>query len=474
MIDRAPPSDVGMEYQVLGAMLHSPGKAVPEARLRLSADDFYDQRNSLVYTAAVEVWHDLGALDLALLSDRLRASGQLDEAGGYFFLADLATGVASWANVRLHAARVREHAVARRAIARLSGGIASLYDSTATTAQLRQCVSDLRQLVDDAEQEEDESAASLVMRDTDAAYQEVRALAAAGRTYAGMDSGFRELNDTLNGLCRGELTVLGGDTSTGKSTLAKQIAYAVMRAGGPVGYITQEEPRERVGMRMACLAAGSSVDPNLARRGKLGPSSLAAFGDAMGSLSRLPWWVYDQARTMDQVEHEMRSRTGVALWVIDHLHRTRGRGENVHEQLTDVVERCKDLALELDCHVLLPAQLHRVKDRPDRRPRLEDLRGSGSIEEHADNVLLIYRPGRYDHLREGARKKDLEAKGDGNALRNLLAEVLILAEKTRYGPIGTVPLTWRSDVALFADLARFEEPASDRGGSGSKAPLSIG
>lgn len=458
MTDRIPPSDVTMEYQILGAMLHSPAKAVPEARLRLAPADFYDSRVAVVYAAAVDVWHDLGALDLPLLADRLRAGGTLEQVGGYLFLAELATGVASWANVRLHAARVREHAVARRAIERMTGGVASLYDSTATVAQLRQCAQDLRQLVDDTEQQEDQSAAQLVMRDTDAAYQAARELTAAGRTFAGMDSGFAGLNETLNGLCRGELTVIGADTSVGKSTLVKQIAYAVLRAGNAVAYVTQEEPRARVGMRMACLAAGSVVDPDMARRGRLGPAGLAAFGAAMSTLSRLPWWVYDQARTMDQVEHEMRSRPGVALWVVDHLHRTRGKGDSVHEQLTDVVERCKDLALELDCHVLLPAQLHRVKDRPDRRPRLEDLRGSGSIEEHADNVLLIHRPGRYDHLRQAAQTKDQT----GEALGKLLSEAVLLAEKTRYGPIGTVPLTWRTDVALFADVTRHDQPPPPR------------
>lgn len=462
-IGRVPPSDVTMEFQVLGAMLHSPSRAVPVARLMLEPADFYDQRNATVYEAAVGVWHDLGALDLALLADRLRVGGNLDEVGGDLFLADLATSVASWANIRLHAARVREHAVVRRAIERMSGGVASLYDSTATTAKLRQCAADLRQMVDDTEQQEDQSAAQLVMRDTDAAYQEAKRLTAEGRSYAGLDSGFAGLNDMLNGLCAGELTVLGADTSVGKSTLSKQIAYAVLRHGQAVAYVTQEEPRARVGMRMACLAAGSAVDPDLARRGRLALAGLAAFGASMSALSRMPWWVYDQARTMDQVEHEMRSRPGVALWVIDHLHRTRGRGENVHEQLTDVVERCKDLALELDCHVLLPAQLHRVKDRPDRRPRLEDLRGSGSIEEHADNVLLIYRPGRYDHLREAARKKDLAAQDRvGHALSDLLAHAELLAEKTRYGPIGAVRLIWRTDVALFADLARQEDPEEAR------------
>jgi len=110
-----------------------------------------------------------------------------------------------------------------------------------------------------------------------------------------------------------------------------------------------------------------------------------------------------------------------------------------------IAERCKDLALELNTHVLLLSQLTRAKDRNDRRPRIDDLRESGSIEEHADNVVLLYRPGRYDHIRAIARGKS-EA-----AVRELMAESYALCEKVRRGAVGSEELVWRENVALFGN-----------------------
>jgi len=266
-----------------------------------------------------------------------------------------------------------------------------------------------------------------------------------GRKYAGLDCGFEDINRRINGLLPKRLVVLGADSSVGKTTLACQMFHSVITHGGAGGYITIEESLSDIGGRLSCIEA--CVDSEQYQKGALDVPSEAAVAAAQVKLRALSWWCYDDCRSLDSIEQQIRlghRRKHVDLWVIDHLHEVTHRGDNRHLELKNIVLRLKMLAKELDTCILLPAQLARAKDRADRRPRMDDLRESGSIEEIADVVMLIHRPGRYDHIREAAGR-------DERAMQELMAKAQVLCEKVRKGKVGTVNLVWRNDVGLFAN-----------------------
>jgi len=434
-----------MERAVLAALLFS-APAIAAVRLILRPDDCYVEAHRLILAAIYDTYDAEGALDYPLVRECLVGRGHWDCIGGDVYLCGITAEFGTAANAERHARVVRDHAIARQGIATAARLSAALYAGDGTPA-LSAAREELRALVEqDVDDSDEQAAAREVVAAAAREYEARRQLAASGRTFAGLDTGFSDLNDRLNGLCPGDLTVLGADTSVGKTTLAVQILHTVITAGHAAAYVTQEEPPQQVGLRLEAIDAWS-IDPDAHRKGRLDPEAMSRIDDSRRRLTLLDWWCYGRCRTIDQIERQMRGgrrHRPVSLWIIDHLHRTRCPGaESRHLELAAIVNRLKDLALELDTSVLLLSQLSRAKDRPDRRPRLDDLRESGAIEENADNVVLLYRPGRYDHLRTSAA-----AKG---TLDTLMAEAYALCEKCRRGAVGSVKLVWRNDVALFGE-----------------------
>ena len=442
-----PPHSVAMERAVLSGLLLS-ASAIPAVRLLIQPADLYVQAHRLILEAIIDTYYAEGAIDYTLVRECLVGRGQWDRIGGDLYLSGLLAEVGTAINVERHARIVLENSLARQGIIAAADLSSALYAGEGipalTTARER-----LRAL---CEMEVDDSDEQATAREVVAAaareYEARRQLAASGRTFAGLDTGFSDLSDRLNGLCPGDLTVLGADTSVGKTTLAVQILHTVITAGHAAAYVTQEEPPHQVGLRLEAVDAWA-IDPDAHRKGRLDPEAMNRIEESRQRLAALDWWCYGRCRTIDQIERQMRGgrrHRPVALWVIDHLHRTRCPGaESRHLELSAIVNRLKDLALELDTSILLLSQLSRAKDRPDRRPRIDDLRESGAIEESADNVVLIYRPGRYDHLRAAAARK-----GDAE-LVDLMAEAYAMCEKCRRGAVGGVKLVWRNDVALFGE-----------------------
>ena len=443
----APPHSVPMERAVLSAMLFS-APAIAAVRLILRPDDCYVEAHRLILAAIYDTYDAEGALDSHLLRECLVGRGQWAKVGGDVYLAGILAEVGTSANAERHARIVRDHAIARQGIGMADRLSTALYAGDGAPA-LSTAREELRALVEqDIDDSDEQASAREVVAAATREYEARRQLAAAGRAFAGLDTGFDGLNDRLNGLCPGDLTVLGADTSVGKTTLAVQILHTAITAGHAAAYVTQEEPPHQVGLRLEAVDAWA-IDPDKHRKGRLDADAMARIEDSRRRLTLLDWWCYGRCRTIDQIERQMRGgrrHRPVALWVVDHLHRTHCPGaESRHLELAAIVSRLKDLALELDTSVLLLSQLSRAKDRPDRRPRLDDLRESGAIEENADNVILLYRPGRYDHLRTSAA-----AKG---TLDTLMAEAYALCEKCRRGAVGSVKLVWRNDVALFGEPA---------------------
>lgn len=287
-----------------------------------------------------------------------------------------------------------------------------------------------------------------VMAETIEAHDKARTLAAQGRTFAGLDTGFDKLNDALNGLCPGEMTVLGARPSIGKTTLALQVSLSVAkREKKEVGIISLEMTRAQMGTRLACIEAG--LDPDLQRKGMMHNLDVERFVNATKEIARLPMFFYCEDRSIEGIAERIRKEKEVALWVVDHLHRiVGGTAERDHERLGGYAQTLADLAVITQKHLLLVSQLNRgSEDKSDHRPQISDLRGSGSIEEHAVNVLLLHRPGFYTDMREKFRGPGKEAE-----LAALIGVAEIHAEKLRFGLIGMRDLAWDQHTASFRNL----------------------
>lgn len=289
-----------------------------------------------------------------------------------------------------------------------------------------------------------------VMNEAIEAHNRAKALADQGRTFAGLDTGFEMLNDALNGLCPGELTVLGARPSIGKTTLALQMAVNVAKQDKvKVGIVSLEMTRTQMGTRIACIEA--SLNPEKQRKGLLTDQEAERFVEATKVIARLPMCFYCEDRTIEGIAERIRREKDVALWIVDHLHRiVGGTAERDHERLGGYAHALADLAVTSQKHILLVSQLNRgSEDKADHRPQISDLRGSGSIEEHAVNVLLLHRPGFYTDMREQFKGKGKEAE-----LAALIGVAEIHAEKLRFGLVGMRDLAWDQHTASFKNLAQ--------------------
>ena len=420
----------------------------------LEPEHFYDLRHQALFTVARQIHDREAALDQDILATDLLKDGsqgqRLLQCGGVDYVYEILgrDHFGSPHNGRIYIRDLRELAKMRRDRQigeRLAGGQVLEEERQALLEELG------RPAWDGALEEEGNAAAvaSVVVSE----YEAAAALARSGRQFAGLDAGFERLNLHLNGLCPGELTVLAGRPSIGKSTPALQIALSVAQtAPAPVGIISLEMTRGQLGARLCGLLSG--VSPHRQRRGLLDAEERERFSQAVSAFSRLPIHVYVQDRSLAAIRARITQRPDVALWVVDHLHRVvGGPGDNDHERLGNIAHALADLAVQLDRPVLLLSQLNRAcEERPDKIPQLSDLRGSGSIEEHAVNVLLLYRPGHYKELLE-------RVHGDAEATEELLHAATVYAEKCRFEAPGPIELRWVPERACFGDpLPEYRRP----------------
>ena len=439
-----PPNNVDLERVVLQIILTRETNRQMYLT-HLAPEHFYDLRHRAVFELARELHDRESALDSGMVSTVLaqeQKRGQL--CGGLPYLWDiLDTGnFGSPFNARIHIRDLRSLAKTRR-----DQEIGWILASGQIGVDERPALLDELALPTWSGEEADDSSIYAVAQRTITNYEAKEALAKSGRRFAGLDCGFDNLNEHLNGLCPGELTILAARPSVGKSTLALQIALAVAQdEQAQVGIISLEMTDEQIGDRLGCLLSG--VNPHLQRRGRLNPDDRDTFYSGVADLSGLPVHLFLKDRDLAAMRARITQMPEVALWIVDHLHRVEGgQGENEHQRLGNIAEVMANLAVTMKRHILLLSQLNReCEKRPDKIPQGGDLRGSGSIEEHAVNVLMIYRPGHYKEL--VARVKD-----DAGAVQDVLHTATLFADKCRHEGPGTIELRWVPDRACFANPA---------------------
>ena len=452
-MERMPPQAPEVEQAILGAMLISP-QAIKTARDILSPEAFYHRPNGMIFDALCDCYDAEGDMDQLMATDYLKGLGQLDEVGGPAYLAELAGGVASAANITHHIRIVKRKFAARQGIDEAAAIQQRLYE-------------DDGQSPDEILQEHAAAAGKITSgtgvagvtmgQSIDAAERDYSAAAdrfAQGIPFAGIDSGFMEVNDFLNGFCPEELTVDAARPSIGKTTLAWQWGLFAASKGLRVAGISLEMSRRQVGSLL--LRLQGYLDPEGLRKGNLSQDHLTRMQTAAAALRTYPITLVDQVpMNIEEIRAtvtEIEAQGHVDFWIIDYLQLITNDGSDGE---LDVITRvCKNLTLEHGNHILLLSQLNRdCEKRGDKRPQLADLRGSGGIEQNANNVTMIHRPGFYPELIREARRR---AKNDGDdqyeAQKKLEAQATLIFNKTRNGPTGeTHGIQWDKPGARFQE-----------------------
>ena len=448
-LDRMPPQAVEVEQAVLGAMLID-SRAVGRAIELLQDEAFYHGPHARIFAAMSELYERNEAVDQLTVGEELKRQGQLEPAGGVVYLAELAAGVASSANIEHHARIVVERALSR-----------GLIEASAEISNRAfEGHSDVHEVIDWAEQrifdlsergltqgfESIKQVLDETMDHLDAAHEKRSAV-------SGVDTGFEDLNEITSGFQNGDLILLAARPSVGKSALALCCACrAAMRHGKSVAVFTLEMSKHQVAQRLLSIETGFNLQR--LRTGHLGQDDWLHVTRQAGLLAQAQIYVDDTAG-ISVLEARAKARRlkhdqGVDLVIIDYL-QLMGSHESLQsreQEVSRISRGLKAMAKDLELPVMALSQLSRAPEaRTDRRPQLSDLRESGSLEQDADVVMFIYRPEIYG----------LKSDDEGGSLEGM-AEIIIA--KQRNGPTDSARLMWNKESASFENLApgyRIEE-----------------
>ncbi|HEX2367670.1 MAG TPA: replicative DNA helicase [Acidimicrobiia bacterium] len=433
---RVPPHNVEAEESVLGALLLS----VDAASLvmdKLHPEDFYVPSHQAVFEACRQLFDGNQPIDAVTVADQLRRNGEIDRIGGLGFLTGLLDVVPATSNVEYYASIVEEHALRR-----------NLIRAGSTAAELGFLVEEeVSTVLDRAEQEVLAVAERRVGEGMVAvgpmfqsALERIEELEALGSEITGLATGFRDLDRKLAGLQAANLVVIAARPSMGKSALTVNLATNVAQRGETVAIFSLEMSKEELVQRILCSVG--RIDSMKLRSGQLGPMWQRVV-DAASRMYRAPIFI-DDSPVVTVTEIRAKSRRlkrqhGLSLVVVDYLQLMQAATrENRQQEIAEISRNLKNLARELDVPIIAVSQLNRsLESREDKRPRLSDLRESGSIEQDADVVMFIYRHEYY-------HPEDQEKKG--------LAEVIVA--KHRAGATGLVEMTFLPEFTRFADLGR--------------------
>lgn len=423
---------------LLGSVMLRP-EAFHEIVDLMRTECFYSERHRIIWETIVELMAKSIPVDLLSLSSRLADKGILEQIGGSSYLTELAASVPSAANVRYYAEIIHRKHVMRELIS-ASEQIAGFGFEEA---------SDVHELIDKAEKRIFEIAhkgsASKFIQLKDAlqdAWDRIDKLHKSKDELRGIPTGFKDLDSKLAGFQRSDLIILAARPSMGKTSFALDIArQAAIHHNIPVGIFSLEMSSQQLVDRM--LAADARVDAWKLRTGQLSTEEeFDKIKDSLGKLSAAPIFIDDQPGAnilkMRSTARRLKSEKGLGMIVVDYLQLmtpTQARSsDNVVQQVTEISRSLKQLAREMDVPVLALSQLSRAVEQRGGKPRLSDLRDSGSIEQDADVVMFIHRE---DKMKEDSGRPNI-------------AEILI--EKHRNGPTGKVELYFDDKKASFLSI----------------------
>lgn len=435
-----PPYSIEAEQSVLGGLMLD-NRAWNDLADRISPEDFYRQDHQLIYRSITDLVGSGKPCDFVTLTEHLRSLNKLEEAGGLSYLGSLANDTPSAANVLAYAEIVRERSVLRSLIA-AGGDIAEL--------GYRPDGRNHAELIDVAEQKvfsirsrtEHAQASYFGMPQLmDQVERRIETLRQNPGGLAGQSTGFTELDKLTSGLHPGDLVIVAGRPSMGKTSFALNIAehVAVMEKKATVVF-SMEMPAEQLAIRV--LSSFGRIDQTRLRSGDLEDRDWDRLVSQSGLIREAPLFI-DESGALSPLDlraraRRMAARHDIKLIVVDYIQlmQVPGNKENRTNEISEISRSLKSLAKELSVPVIALSQLNRaVEQRDNKRPRMADLRESGGIEQDADLVIFIYRDEVYN--------KESPDKGT--------AEIIIA--KQRNGPLGVVKTAFLGQYTRFDNLA---------------------
>ncbi len=441
---RVPPHSVEAEQSLLGGLLLD-NQAFDKIADQVAAEDFYRDDHRRIFRHLVKLIEAGKPADVVTVAESIEASEDRDKTGGAAYLGALSQNTPSALNIRRYAELVRERAVQRR-LAQVAADIAE--------SALGPSGKDVRQLLDEAESrilEVGEAGHRASQGFKDIKQELARVFERLDDLYhrdnpsgvTGIPTGFIDLDEKTAGLQPGDLIIIAGRPSMGKTALALNIAeHVAVDNGLPVAIFSMEMSGTQLAARV--LGSIAHVDQHKMRTGRLSEEEWQQLSHAMGRLHEAPIFI-DETAALNALElraraRRMRRQCGkLGLVVVDYLQlmSASSQGENRATEISEISRSLKALAKELETPVVALSQLSRaVEQRNDRRPMMSDLRESGAIEQDADLIFFIYRDEVYFPDKP-------EVKGR--------AEVII--GKQRNGPIGRVELAFLGQYTRFENLA---------------------
>ncbi len=440
---RIPPHSIEAEQSVLGGLLLD-NTAYDRIADIIAEGDFYRDEHRRIFRQISKLLERGKPADAVTVAESLDLAGEAKETGGLAYLGELAANTPSAANIRRYAEIVRERAVLRQLV--------TVGDEIAGSA-LNPLGRDPKQLLDEAEAKVFAIAEGGLQKKGDFQHINPLLMQVVERVQelhdrdnpsdvTGIPTGYHDLDSRTSGLQPGDLLIIAGRPSMGKTAFALNIAeHVALEVGLPVAVFSMEMGGTQLAMRM--LSSVGKLNAQNVRTGRLTNDDWQRLTFALGKMHEAPMYI-DETPALNPIDLRARSRRlyrqcgKLGLIVIDYLQlmSSAGQGENRATEISEISRSLKGLAKELNVPVVALSQLNRsLEQRPNKRPVMSDLRESGAIEQDADVIMFIYRDEVYN--------PDTPDKGT--------AEIII--GKQRNGPIGTVRLTFVGEYTRFENFA---------------------
>ncbi len=447
MVNRKMPESLAAEAAVLGSMIVSP-VCIGQVVEQINRQAFYRVEHQLVFDAIVALYEKKRpeAIDAVLIRDELEKRKQIEAIGGVEYLSKIMETVPSAANVMYYTSIVKDKMLLRETIAVASEILDDAFDESGETDQK----------LDEAERKlfaiTDKKISNFAVPIKDLVTRVYELIEKReGSHVTGLATGYYELDEKTCGLQNGEMIIIAGRPSMGKTSLALNIAEHVgLAENAPIAIFSLETSKQQLAERFLCSV--STVDAQQVRKGMLSTDDYQKLVEACGTLSEAPIYIDDSAGLtpleLRAKARRLKSQYQIQCVVVDYLqlmHLGSDRIESRQQEIAVISRYIKALARELNIPVMVLSQLNRAPEgREGHRPRMSDLRESGSIEQDADVVMLLHREDYYH--------RDTPEYEPTNT-----AELIIA--KQRNGPTGTVQLIFRDKFTRFENVSQMGQQA---------------
>lgn len=431
--DRLPPHSIEAEMCLLASMMLD--KQLAEQVLSLiDGESFYLVDHKVIYECIRGLIVESRPVDAVILRDELKKMGELDRIGGSAYIAQILSTVPSAAHGMEYAQRVREKSLLRMMISLADNVTRRCYNGAESAdTLLDSAAGEMFKLAE-------RRITNPMMHLGDVAAQVYEMLEDKGKK--GVETGFWDLDDMLNGLQPGEMIVVAARPSMGKTAFSMNVMQQIAAQNVPVGVFSLEMSGQQLAQRMLCSIA--MVDAQKVRKGQLTNDEYQRLAKVVVQMRKMPIFVDDspQLTPLDlrTKARRLKHEHDIRALMIDYMQLMDNPGpESRQQQISEISRGIKAVAREIGVPVIALSQLNRASENRDgHKPRMSDLRESGSIEQDADVVMLLHR-------------EDYYHKADANYIPTNLAEVIIA--KQRNGPTGTVELVFDGNTATFKNKA---------------------